>query len=256
MAIPEPQASALSSNAELEPDGADYGFVLHRRPYREHSSLLELWTLHCGRVSVLTRSSAKKYTAQRATLQPFIPLELRLKKGAHGLWYLQECKRRGPGFELGVPVLFSAVYLNELIYYLVRTAEPDPELFAAYLNALNSLAAGQNESAILRRFEALLLASLGYALRYECADGTPLQSSGLYRFIAQRGFELIPTWRLEEDPTLSGYTGEMLLSLKNGGNGDTAAQQVLKELHRCVIDRLLGGRALKSRELYLQYQRL
>ena len=51
-------------------------FVLHQRPYRNTSQLLECVTASHGRVGLVARGSRGSRGGQRALLQPFVPLRL------------------------------------------------------------------------------------------------------------------------------------------------------------------------------------
>ena len=57
----------------------ELGFVLHQRPYRNTSQLLECMTAVHGRVGLIARGSRRataRIRSQRALLQPFVPLRI------------------------------------------------------------------------------------------------------------------------------------------------------------------------------------
>ena len=63
----------------------EHGFVLHQRPYRNTSQLLECLTAEHGRVGLVARGSRRPGSGQRALLQPFVALHLSwLKRGELG----------------------------------------------------------------------------------------------------------------------------------------------------------------------------
>ncbi len=63
----------------------ELGFVLHQRPYRNTSQLLECTTAEHGRVGLIARGSRRTNSRQRALLQPFVPLRLSwLRRGELG----------------------------------------------------------------------------------------------------------------------------------------------------------------------------
>src|SRR5690606_22837280 len=67
-------------------------YILHHRPYRDTSALLEFWTRDFGRVGVVARGARAVGSQLRGILQPFRPLlvswtgkgELKTLTGAEG----------------------------------------------------------------------------------------------------------------------------------------------------------------------------
>src|SRR5690606_28171849 len=62
--------------ADKETVRLERGFVLHQRPYRNTSQLLECVTAAHGRVGLVARGSRAGRGSRRALLQPFTPLRL------------------------------------------------------------------------------------------------------------------------------------------------------------------------------------
>lgn len=52
-------------------------FVLHRREYSENSLLVEFFTEHHGRITLLAKGARRARSPLKAVLQPFTPLLLR-----------------------------------------------------------------------------------------------------------------------------------------------------------------------------------
>jgi len=50
-------------------------FVLHRRPYRETSLILDFLTLNHGRLSAVARGAGRAGNRWQAELQPFNPFD-------------------------------------------------------------------------------------------------------------------------------------------------------------------------------------
>ena len=223
------------------------GLVIHSRPYRENSVLIELYTLNYGRVSAVARLARKSASRSRGVYQPFTLLKLSLRQGKSELWQLTEAFIQRPPFMFEVPAIFSATYLNELLYYLVRVNESDPELFAGYIRALESLERGGNEFITLREFEGVLLKSLGYAISYETSEGESLVEDRVYCYVPRCGFIV------DDGQSSVSYSGRALLKIKAGNLEDKDSRKALKSLNTSIIDSLLNGRVLKSRELYAQF---
>ena len=225
------------------------GFILHVRPYQEHSRLIEAFTLNYGRVCLIARISAKG-SRQQALLQPFCPLQLSMLQGRSEIWRLTECNRSGEPFPLPVPQLFSGYYLNELIYYLLKRGDSAPQLFACYLATLRSLSDGGAEEQALRVFELKLLQHLGQGLDFHAPDGKSFKAQQYYCYLPGQGF--VP----QLDPQMPSFAGQTLNALAQGLPQEPQLLQVLKQVTRTCIAMLLQGRELKSRQMYQQYLQL
>ena len=85
--------------AEREQVLLERGFVLHQRPYRDSSQLLECVTAGHGRMGLVARGSRRAATRQRALLQPFVPLKLSwVRRGELGR--LTQVEADGPSYAL------------------------------------------------------------------------------------------------------------------------------------------------------------
>lgn len=223
------------------------GYVLHQRPFRDQSQLLEVFTAERGRQGAIGRRS------KRRSLRPLQPLWLEL--GGRGeLQTIRNWEPRGRPPWLSGPALLCGLYLNELLYRLVHRDDPQPELFAGYEAALDELARltlelphartgnGADLELLLRRFELLLLETLGYALDLEVdAQGSLVSAQLHYRFEA--GIGLVPA---------SGHgslAGRDLLDYRAGIHS-AGARKALKQLCRLALAPHLGGKPLLSRQLF------
>ena len=91
------------TDASLQPT-----FVLHRRPYRETSLLMELFARDAGRVGVVARG-ARRHGAR--PLEPFV--ELQARWGGRGdLGQLYDAEPVGGALPIRGTALYSGFYLN------------------------------------------------------------------------------------------------------------------------------------------------
>lgn len=217
-------------------------FVLHARPYRETSLLVECLTRDHGRIGVVARGVRnERARLQRAQLEPFQRLELDLiMKGE--LATLRTAEAVGVVMRLVGDAGFAGLYLNELVVRLTGRQDPNPELFALYEKALRRMAAGEPLAWTLRRFERDMLESLGYALQLDvnAFDGEPLEPGFAYFYDPESG--VIPG-----RPGDSGsIRGSDLLALASDESPDTAGLSSLRRMMRQVITFHLGGGELKA----------
>jgi DNA repair protein RecO (recombination protein O) len=222
-------------------------YVLHQRPYRETSLLLEVFSLEHGRVGVVARGVRRAKSPLRPLLQAFRPLlmswsgrgELMSLVGAEAGGTIPCLKGRG---------LLSAFYVNELIMRLLHRSDPYPELYRMYESTLSGLARLDDEEAILRVFEKRLLATLGYGLSLDAdaITGEPLRAGRRYRYLADQG----PVGEAQEGMGGVLVDGEVLLALRREvlDAPDLLAQS--KRLMRYVLRTYLGDKPLASRELF------
>jgi DNA repair protein RecO (recombination protein O) len=219
------------------------GFVLHQRPYRNSSQLLECFTAAHGRIGLVARGSRRATSRQRALLQPFVPLRLSwVRRGELGR--LTEVEPDGSSPSLDTRRLLAAYYSNELLLRLLARGDPNGEVFSCYSRCLAQLAAGESAARTLRLFELRLLGSLGYGLELttDAASGEPIVPERHYRFELEDGLRAVT-------PSSGGdlYSGRELISLSGEILADEASLKAAHRLLGRVLAAYLGERPLKSR---------
>lgn len=229
--------------ASLQP-----GYVLHSRPYRDSSSLLEVFTAEHGRLSVLAKGARRqgRRAGSSALLQPFTPLLLSFS-GRSELKTLTATEAAGKPFPLRGEQLYSGLYMNELLVRLLQRFDPHARLFAAYGDGLQRLGEEVAPAPELRAFELLLLEELGYSfsLSHEGHSGDPIRPGVWYRYETGRGLNALAA---EERGALP---GEHLLAMSCGNFGG-AVGPTAKLLLRRALREHLGSEPLRSRELFLR----
>ena len=220
---------------------AEPAYVLHARPWRETSLLLEVLTLEHGRLALAAKGARRPGSQLRPVLLTFQPLVLGWS-GAGEVRTLTRAEWAG-----GVPLprgraLWCGYYLNELVLRLLAREDPHREVFLAYDTAVRALARGEALSPVLRRFELAVLAALGYGLDW------PQAAAGRYRFEPRAGLVL-----LAEGETAR--SGEAILSaetLEDVRAGRWSRPETLAEvraLTRRLIDHALDGQELQARRM-------
>ncbi len=217
---------------------ATAAYVLHTRPYRETSLLVDLLTLEHGRVSVVARGARKPGSRLRASLQPFQLLQVGWQ-GRTELKNLRSAEATEVGAMLQGKALLCGLYLNELLQRLLGPLDPHPRLFVLFRYALNELKLATDIEGALRTFERQLLEQLGFAL-----DCSGVVAAGRYDWRPETG--------LQPSLTERGFPGMHLLAIEQDCYDDPAVRRTAKRLMRVRLAALLGDKPLHSRELFLK----
>ena len=241
----------LARSVELQPV-----WVLHSRPYRETSLIVDLLSRDHGKVSVVVNgargSATKKGRPRRGQLlQPFTEL-LVSWTGKTELKTLKALEQ-GRVVPLVGERLFCGLYANELLQRLLQpwqAVDGLPDLYQWLIDHLvdNDLPL----EPLLRLFEKQLLECLGYGLPlgFEAESGVQISAGQYYRYDPASGF-----WPLAEGCSLSGYSmnsfsGATLLGFAQNSVQSNDALPELKRLMRMALAPLLGEKPLRSRELF------
>ncbi|MCJ2376005.1 DNA repair protein RecO [Vibrio sp. ZSDZ34] len=227
-------------------DGLQRCFVLHRRPYSETSLILDVFSEEYGRVTLLSKGARSKRSNLKGALQPFTPLLLKWS-GSGSMKTL----RQAEPISLGLPLiginLYSAMYVNELVSRVLASEIPHPALFHDYLQSLTELAHNTNPEPALRRFELAVLSAMGYGVDFlHCAgSGEPIEPSMTYRYREQKGF--IASVRIDNLT----FRGEELIAISERRFITKSQLHAAKRFTRIALKPYLGGKPLKSRELFI-----
>lgn len=220
-------------------------FVLHTRPYRDTSLLVDLLTMQFGRLTVVARGARSMKSKFRGILSPFLPLLVSFS-GKNELRTLNQAETDGLSYDLGGRFLLSGFYLNELLIKLLHRYEACFEIYQIYKNTLAALVNSKQPEIELRLFEKCLLVKLGYGLSLNCTvSNEPILQDQQYIFEFGQGF------RLAKSNSPSNFLGKHLLALHRGDLTTTLELRDAKRLLRGVLAILLGNKTLKSRELFL-----
>ncbi|MAO41207.1 MAG: DNA repair protein RecO [Pseudohongiella sp.] len=242
-------------------------YLLHSRPYRDTSALVDLLTLDYGLVRAVARGVRGR--RRRVALQQHQPLLVSL--GGRGeLLTLNHVEAAAPGFFLSGKYLYSALYMNELLVRLLQVYEPHEELYRAYQAGLLGLQRVGSQPAnartvaepgsttgpdlpdalepLLRRFEWSVLGELGYQ-----PDLVSVDENNVYCLTADAGFEAVFG---KKDDTFSGEALLLLQDLLEHPEADVSPawtpvmRTTAKRLMRQALGPLLGSRPLMSRRLF------
>ena len=256
-------------------------YILHSRPFRDSSLILELLTPDYGRIACIAKGARRDKQRRQRALQPFSPLLVTLL-GRHDLKTLGPLENAGQPLWLKGRAVYAGLYANELLVRLLPEGESLLSVFVAYQQLLYVLAAASGEASgelevPLRQFELRLLQALGSCpeLAYSPVEGAVIGAESVYRLTPEDGFvpvvlsagQLLSTadffgaqllemaQLLETDSSATesgalGTTGDEVPRI--GGMLSAGTLPVAKRLTRQLLQPLLGSRPLKSRELFRQ----
>lgn len=227
-------------------EGWQRAFVLHGRPYSETSLLLDLFTESHGRIKVLAKGARSRRSQLKGCLQPFTPLLVRWG-GKGGVKTLRGAEPVSLSLPLSGITSYSGLYVNEVLSRVLEQETAYSSLFFDYLECIQSLAgATGSPEYILRRFELALLSHLGYGIDFlHCAgSGDRVVDEMTYRYSEEKGF--IASLIIDHHS----FTGRDLIALDSREFSDAETLRAAKRFTRIALKPYLGGKPLKSRELF------
>lgn len=230
------------SKVELQPC-----YILHAKPYRDTSSLLEIFSRDHGRQSLVARGVRSTKSKLQGVLQPFVPLLISWS-GRGELHTLTQAEQSGRAFHLKADNLMIGFYLNELVIQFMHRGDPHSNVFARYQQTLAALDSECDAEPLLRLFERDLLEQTGYGLILDCdvESGEPVDTDKLYAYYPDRG----PVEHGIVDENLLKIQGKTLLALAGASIEDKTILPEAKRLMRYLISWRMGGKPLKTRELF------
>ncbi|AIC09917.1 DNA repair protein RecO [Xylella fastidiosa] len=232
----------------------EVAFVLHVRPWRETSLLVEVLTQAYGRLGLIARGvqGLKKQTL-RAALQPLQWIRFSaIQRGELGQLRQAEALDTAP--RLKGETMLASFYINELLLRLVPRHAPVNELYLAYSQTRERLRTNDSLAWSLRLFEFDILETLGvgFNLEYD-ANGTPLDPAARYVLDPLEGPRLLLSEHNNAERRDTA-TGHVLLALAHKQIPNTNDLAGLRRSMRAVLLHHLGGRGLKSWEMIAAFR--
>jgi len=228
-------------NVELTP-----AYVLHQRPFRETSVLLNVFSKQFGRVSLIAKGVRKSKRNQNGLLQLYQPLLISWM-GRGELQTLTSVEVDKPRYILKTESVLCGLYINELIVKLLPAHIAEPSVFEAYEHVLERLQQADNIEVALRLFEKCLLTQLGYGLVLDrdAETGDIIEYDQRYQYQADSGL-----YRCHSESNKHSISGRSLQHLVMERDFDKQSLSEVKQLMRSVIHFYLDGKPLQSRQLF------
>ena len=225
-------------------------FILHQRPYRETSVLLDVLTQDYGRLSLIARGVRKERSRLRAILQPFIHLLISFQ-GKYELMTLVTAESSGAPISLRRASLLSGFYLNELLVRVLQKQDAHRAIYTIYRDTLLELEQGELQQKTLRLFEKKLLIELGYGLRLQPEVFDPEK---YYQFFYEQGLVACDEIITKERQSMI-FSGKSLLAFAVEELNSEEILQDAKRLMRLALAPLLGSQPLHSRKLFIEVEK-
>ena len=238
----------MSSQGRIQQQPA---YILHHRPFRDSSQILDMITQDHGKISLVARGSRGSKSRLAGVLRPFLPLRVSwVAKSDLGTMTGAEVAGRPSG--MTGDAMLSAFYVNELLLHFLHRFDPQPEIFALYDEVIKALVSASSITASLRSFELEFLSLLGYAvdLEHEYGGQDDLADERQYQFRMEQG--AVPVERLDGPLT---FSGAILKGIAAQRFEDAEVLRAANRLLREVIGFHLGGKELKSRKVLLELHR-
>lgn len=219
-------------------------WFLHKTLSGNSSAKVTFFTRDKGIMTCLFKGASK--SKKQGLLQPFIPLWLVIdsKKQWH---YLKSLESLNAALVFKGEALFSALYVNELIYYALEPLGVYPALYERYEYTLKGLTIASDRLAtesLLRGFEWTLLNSCGLLCSFtKDIYGHAIEASHRYQLQSGHGFI-----KAEK-----GLLGEDILTIGLGEFTEIRVLKSAKIIMRQAINHALNGRELSSRQLFNQF---
>jgi DNA repair protein RecO (recombination protein O) len=249
-----------------------FAYVLHQWAWSETSLILDLFTREQGRIAAVAKGAKRPYSQLRPVLLPFQRLQVLMGRpkadDASDVLTLRSADYAGAGAVLPPARLMSGFYCNELLLKLLARSDPHEQLFDAYADTLQALAAGDDDETPLRAFELQLLRACGLLPELDRSTLTQerVAPGGSYQLRPEAG--LVAVADGAGAATLSGAQCRALQAALDGGSGVGAiagaalrdatrpALAALKLQLRGLLHYHLGSPQLRTRQLMLDVRRL
>lgn len=213
-------------------------FILNRRPYRENSLLVDLFTEESGKITTVARVAKKRGKIMQGSLEPFrlVSCEWIGRGNVMTMTSLEESTR----YPVLPQNLSKAFYINELLVKLLVAQAPMTPLFNLYHKILLKLC-DEIETGTFMYGELKVLHILGHPV---CALAGEYQPQARCYYSLNQGF--IDVYDQYDAIPVS---SSLFVKLAEKGKLTLENERELRDFLNQVFDRLLEGKVLHSRRL-------
>jgi len=225
-------------------------YILHHRPFRDTSQIIDVLTRDHGRLSLMSRGSRSAKSRQKSILQPFNSLLISWSGKAELPTLTSVETQTSNAFKLSGKSLLSAFYVNELLVKLLHKHDVHAGIYYLYESVLDLLAVNAEIEPVLRLFEKQLLEELGFGLNLtlHAETGVAVVADDLYAYYLEHG--PVDVASIHDDQYVAKLSGASLLALHENNLSSEQALKDAKRLMRSILNYYLQGKPIKSRELF------
>ena len=227
----------------------DPAFVLHKRPYRETSEIVELFTLSLGRVGCVARGANRRRRGGTLSqrLQLFRPILVAVQ-GRSDLRTLTQVEDVSLTHYFSGDGFYAASYVNELLLRVLPIEDAYPEVFAAYAELLPHFSYADEWPWRLCRFEWILIDALGGAfdLLVDSESGEEVKVDAFYTLRPDQGWVALT----HRDNHIA-VNGQWIRQFADDSPSIWASREA-KELCRSLLRNFVGDKPFSSRTLWRQ----
>jgi len=225
----------------------DKAYVIHSQKYSETSVLIDLFVRGEGIVRVLHRGAKRK---RQLPLQPGIRYDIQ-RVGRSGLKSLASAEAEGDVQPISGECQYILFYLNELCQRIASNGDLSVTIFEQYQAIVDALKQGLQVDNYLRSFELKLLFEVGYGVGV-LSEPQSIVDSAYYGLTPSGDIVQLPSSvYVYQTPQM---LGAQLKAIAAADWSQEDTRRLAKQLTRAMIAIRLGGKPLKSRELYIKYK--
>lgn len=221
-------------------------FVLHTRPWRDTSLLVEWFTEDFGRLTTYQRGARAR--SKKSPLRPMAFQCLHMMLAGRGdMKTAVQIEPAGRAHLFKGQSLAVGFYLNELLMRALHRQEPAPVLFAHYAQNLAELAdSSVDYAAVVRAFERDLLVELGVGIDWLSTADThePINPQAMYWLAPEEGI-------LQQRGRGYPVAGTILIAIaENRPLLDATERRQARELLQSLLAPHVGSAPFHSRALW------
>ncbi|MCM1043458.1 MAG: DNA repair protein RecO [Corallococcus sp.] len=133
--------------------------------YKEYDSLIRLYSLEYGKITVHAKGIRKANAKLRFCKEPFCFGQFEIVE-THGRYVLKTCEQLESFFSVreDVVAFYAACSVAECLVVLEQDEQPNPQIFVDTLKSLKHLADGYNPFVVTLRFITGYLHNCGYGV--------------------------------------------------------------------------------------------
>ncbi len=208
------------------------GLIIRLADFSESSRVVTFFTRSFGRISALAKGAKRLKGPFESALDLLTTSQIVfLRKSSSSLDLLTEAKlvRRFRPNEKSLMSLYGGYYIAELLSELTVDYDPQPDLYSAACNALQSLEGAESPQQNLVQFEVRLLHETGQLAEFDQCHvcGTPTTGGKIFAFWVSQGGLLCEGCRRQDFSSQKVSSGS--IAILNAMAGRLASSEVVEQ---------------------------